>query len=220
MAHRRHAESPSECHLTQAIPAPLSAMGMYVRVRLVAPHTSHITGKDNKSFSVQLTNTCTPCVSSPLSLLISSLPKHACKSSQTSWPTWCLASQKFTVRKSDPWCQAHGWFASVLAVSDMPVWFSAELPYGWEKIEDPQYGTYYVEWVCSYHLSSSKNDGWHIFVHSILVCYTFKFSVCSLGLFFYFFSHLVIFLSSFSELKNNKSIKGSAIFILNETITK
>lgn len=22
-----------------------------------------------------------------------------------------------------------------------------ELPYGWEKIEDPQFGTYYVEWV-------------------------------------------------------------------------
>lgn len=24
---------------------------------------------------------------------------------------------------------------------------SPELPYGWEKIEDPQFGTYYVEWV-------------------------------------------------------------------------
>lgn len=86
-----------------------------------------------------------------------------------------------------PWCQAHGWFASVLAVSDMPVWFSAELPYGWEKIEDPQYGTYYVEWVCSYHLWSSENDGWHIFVHSILVCYTFKFSVAHLSSPFTFF---------------------------------
>lgn len=25
-----------------------------------------------------------------------------------------------------------------------------ELPYGWEKIEDPQFGTYYVEWVNSF----------------------------------------------------------------------
>ena len=23
----------------------------------------------------------------------------------------------------------------------------AELPYGWEKVEDPHYGTYFIEWV-------------------------------------------------------------------------
>ena len=23
----------------------------------------------------------------------------------------------------------------------------AELPYGWEKVEDPHYGVYYIEWV-------------------------------------------------------------------------
>ncbi|XP_056588786.1 membrane-associated guanylate kinase, WW and PDZ domain-containing protein 3a isoform X5 [Triplophysa dalaica] len=31
------------------------------------------------------------------------------------------------------------------AASDVPDCFSVELPYGWEKIEDPQYGTYYVD---------------------------------------------------------------------------
>lgn len=32
----------------------------------------------------------------------------------------------------------------VICVSLPPV-LPPELPYGWEKIEDPQYGTYYVE---------------------------------------------------------------------------
>ncbi len=104
-----------------------------------------------------------------------------------------------------PWCPAHGWFTSVLVVSDMPVWFSAELPYGWEKIEDPQYGTYYVEWVCLYNLSSSKNDGWHIFVHGILACYTFKFSVCSLRRFLYFFPHFVFFNPVFQSKETIKA---------------
>lgn len=34
------------------------------------------------------------------------------------------------------------WFAS-----SFPLFPPSELPYGWEKIEDPQFGTYYVEWV-------------------------------------------------------------------------
>lgn len=63
MAHRRHAESPSVCHLTQAISAPHFAMDTCVHVRMVAPHNSHITGKDHKSFSMQPTNTCTPSFS-------------------------------------------------------------------------------------------------------------------------------------------------------------
>lgn len=63
MAHRRHAESPSVCHLTQAISAPHFAMDTCVHVRMVAPHNSHITWKDHKSFSMQPTNTCTPSFS-------------------------------------------------------------------------------------------------------------------------------------------------------------
>lgn len=35
----------------------------------------------------------------------------------------------------------HKWFLSASSLSVL----SPELPYGWEKIEDPQFGTYYVE---------------------------------------------------------------------------
>lgn len=44
-----------------------------------------------------------------------------------------------------PWCY-HDW----CVFFPSPCLFCApELPYGWEKIEDPQFGTYFVEWVNS-----------------------------------------------------------------------
>lgn len=41
----------------------------------------------------------------------------------------------------------HGEVHEVLSCDFLSFSFPLELPYGWERIEDPQYGTYYVEWV-------------------------------------------------------------------------